>query len=208
MDLICPECMGTLELRDGGTARCKIHGGEFQVLFSRYTAAALSQAAQSGSSSIPEGCGDIRCVQHPHIHATGQCKSCGAFMCNTCAFELPGGIKICPTCATSPKTTISPKRKKALVSSFVLAIWCTAVMGALMGGLFRPMITDEASQQALGMLLIFILLVPSIIGTALGVSSMERRMNNTMAMWIATIWNGLILVGFILLMIIGIMKGG
>ena len=128
-------------------------------------------------------------------------------MCDTCKFELPGGIHICPSCATTTRTTINPKRKKMLIGSFALAVWCTLVMGAMMAGAFRSMVTDKVSEQAFGLLLMFILVIPSIIGLALGVSSMDRRLPNTIAMWIATVWNGLILGGFILLMIIGILKG-
>ncbi len=95
-----------------------------------------------------------------------------------------------------------------LIGSFVLAVWCTLVMGALMGGLFQNMVTDKASENAFGYLITLILLIPSIIGLALGCSSMDRRLPNTIAMWIATVWNGLILAGFLLLMVIGLMKGG
>lgn len=129
-------------------------------------------------------------------------------MCNTCAFDVPGGIKICPACATAPRTAVSPRRKKLLIGSFALAVWCTLVMGTLLSGAFKGMATDKTEQDALGMLLSFLLLIPSIIGLALGVSSMDRRLPNTMSMWIATAWNGLILAGFILLMIIGLMMGG
>jgi len=128
-------------------------------------------------------------------------------MCDTCKFELPGGIQICPSCATTPRTTLSPKRKKMLIGSYALAAWCTLVMGALFAGVFQAMGKDKAAEQALGILLMFILLGPAIVGVALGVGVMDRRLPNTMAMWIATVWNGLILGGFILLMIVGILSG-
>jgi len=156
--------------------------------------------ATAPSLPLPEG---VRCVQHPHLAATGQCKSCGAFMCGTCAFQLPGGIQVCPACAISPQAKLSPKRKKMLIGSFVMASWCTLVLAALMGGLLSAFAQDEAGEQALGMILFLLVLAPSIIGVALGVSSMERRLENTAPMWIATVWNGLILGAFLLLMIYG-----
>ena len=70
------------------------------------------------------------------------------------------------------------------------------------------MATNKEDQQALGLLLMFILIAPSVIGVSLGISVMDRRLPNTIAMWIATAWNGLILGGFILLMIVGMLKRG
>lgn len=128
-------------------------------------------------------------------------------MCDTCKFDLPGGFVLCPHCATTPKTTLSPKRKKMLVASYALAVWCTIVMAAMFGGVFRGMAEDKAGEAAIGVLLSFLLLGPSIVGLALGIGVMDRRLNNTMAMWIAVAWNGLILGAFILLMIIGIFSG-
>lgn len=128
-------------------------------------------------------------------------------MCSTCTFDLPGGIKLCPTCATAtPK--LSPKRKKLLIASYVLAVWCTIMMAGLFGGIFSGFVTDKESQELFGLLLMVLLPLPSLIGVALAVSSMDRRLPNTIAMWIATAWNGIILTGFILLIIAGIAKGG
>jgi hypothetical protein len=256
--------MGLLESRDGHTARCLTHGGQFQVLFLRQpppprdpnvppvVLAPNAMCANHPSVSAVYACGDcgkaicgtcafdqpdggklcpscaqrratdgppiaaaaprlaagLRCVQHPHLQATAQCKSCGAFMCDTCKFDLPGGISVCPTCATTPRTNLSPKRKKMLIGSYALALWCTLVMGALLSGAFARSVKTKADQQALGLLLTLLLLGPSITGLALGVGTMDRRLHNTMAMWIAAIWNGMILAGFILLMIIGLMSGG
>ena len=221
MNLLCPDCLGTLESSDGGTARCTTHGGLYQVLFTRQPLALPPRSASLKPPILAEGAtcaqhpsvaaayaciccstpicqvcdfaqpdgshwcpncahkaavspppilsdppaqpqlaAGMHCVQHPHLPATGQCKVCGAFMCGTCAFDLPGGIKVCPTCATTPQTALSPKRKKMLLGSYALAIWCTVVMGAMFAGLFRNMITDKASQQAVGMLLMIILLAP------------------------------------------------
>jgi hypothetical protein len=263
MELLCPECLGTLESRDGQTARCTTHGGEFEILFARHLFAAppldpnappviLAEGAccvqhpsvaaayackdcgaaicatcdftqADGSHLCPNCAGrravsgpppiitkpviasDARCVQHPHLQATARCKTCGAFMCDTCAFDLPGGIKICPTCATAPRSSLSPKRKRFLLGSYAMAVWCTFMMGALFAGAFKGMARTKEDQQALGVFLMLLLLAPSIVGLALAASSMDRRLPNTIAMWIAAVWNALILGGFILLMIAGLL---
>jgi hypothetical protein len=153
--------------------------------------------------AMPEG---ARCVQHPNSPAAAKCKLCGGFMCSTCTFDLPGGIKLCPTCATAPPK-LSPKRKKFLIGSYALAVWCTIVMAALFGGMFRGFVQDSESRELFGMVLLLMLPVPSLIGLSLGVSSMDKRLPNSIAMWIATVWNGVILAGFIMLIILGMTKG-
>ena len=35
MELLCPECLGPLVTRDGRTATCTLHGGEYRILFLR-----------------------------------------------------------------------------------------------------------------------------------------------------------------------------
>ncbi len=42
------------------------------------------------------------CVNHPAVTAMYWCNSCGATICETCAFKYAGGVVVCPTCATSP----------------------------------------------------------------------------------------------------------
>jgi hypothetical protein len=265
MELLCPECLAPLESRDGRTARCTTHGGEYQILFLRSPLPAPprdgnapppvlaegAMCAQHASISASYACNDcgtpicgtcafdepdgshlcpdcarrrstfgpprttaappvppgVCCVQHPGLPATAQCKTCGAFLCDTCKFELSGGMCVCPSCATTPRTQLSPKRKKMLIGSYALALWCTVVIGALFAGVFREMAATKEGEQALGLLFMLILLGPSIVGVSLGVGVMDRRLPNTIAMWLATAWNGLILGGFILLMIVGIMKG-
>jgi hypothetical protein len=87
-------------------------------------------------------------------------------------------------------------------------VWCTIMMAGLFGGMFRGFVTDKESRELFGLVLMLLLPLPSLIGVALAVSSMDRRLPNTIAMWIATAWNGIILAGFILLIIAGIAKGG
>jgi len=147
----------------------------------------------------------VHCVQHPHLAATAQCKSCGGFMCDTCKFELPGGIVICPTCAANPRTSLTGKQKLKLIGSYAAAIWCTLVMGAMFAGAFRSLAKDPGGEQALGFLLMIILLAPAIAGVSLGVASM-RRHATPISVWIATIWNSVILGGFLLLCIVGLMS--
>lgn len=169
------------------------------------TAQALSPPViTTAAVAIPEG---VHCVQHPNSRAVAKCKLCGGFMCNTCTFDLPGGIKLCPACATAtPK--LSPKRKKLLIASYVIAVWCTILFISVFSGGFRGLATDKESQQFIGLLVMLLLPLPCLIGVALSVSSMERRVPNSMAMWIATTWNGIILGSFLLWMIINMAKGG
>jgi hypothetical protein len=57
------------------------------------------------------------------------------------------------------------------------------------------------------MLILLFVPLPSLIGVALGVSTMERRSPNSIAMWIATVWNGLIVAAFVLVFMLGMIKG-
>jgi hypothetical protein len=156
--------------------------------------------APPAAPALPAG---IHCVQHANLPATAQCQGCGAFLCDTCKFELSDGLCLCPVCATTPRTTLSPKRRKMLIGSYALAVWGTLVLGALMGGAFRGMITSKDDEQAFGLILLLLLLPAAIAGVSLGVGIMNRRSPNSIAVWIATLWNAAVLGLFIMLCIIG-----
>jgi hypothetical protein len=162
------------------------------------TRRALNPAA--APAAIPQG---VRCVQHPNVAATAQCYSCRGYMCATCAFSLPGGFQVCPTCATTTKRPLSSKRKKLLVGSYACAIWCSLIMVALLAGLFQTLGKTQGGEAAVGLIMSLFLLAPSITGLALAVGAMDRRLSNSFAMWGAAIWNGLILGVFVLMMIVG-----
>ncbi|HLG16300.1 MAG TPA: hypothetical protein VJH03_17605 [Blastocatellia bacterium] len=53
------------------------------------------------------------------------------------------------------------------------------------------------------MVLGLLIFAPSIAGTAMAVSAFDRRLVNPPAIWVATIWNGVVLAALILLSIIG-----
>jgi uncharacterized membrane protein len=259
MQLICPECMGTLETVDGQKARCTTHGGEFQILFSTWKPAtpapvtgsdaapaplapgvmcvrhpnvsAAFACARCGAavcslcmlpdeagaatcldcyvrkpepatSSIPAG---MHCVQHPKVPATRQCKSCGAYMCETCDFVFPGNLHLCPSCAAAPKRKLSSRRKSLLIWSYVLASIATVGLALVLSGVFEEMASTPAGETAAGYLFSIIVLVPSLIGMALGFSAIDRRFSNPMSVWVATIWNVVIGVGFVVLCVVGLM---
>jgi hypothetical protein len=266
MELLCPECLASLESGDGQTARCATHGGQFEILFLRsplpapprdpnapaFTLAAGAMCAQHASvpasclcadcgtpmcgtcafvepdgsqlchvcarrratcgppqsPAVPQMPADVRCVQHAHLPATAQCQTCGAFMCDTCKFEVPGGICICPACATTPRTELSPKRKKMLIGCYALAIWCTLATAALFAGVFKNTVRNEVDEQVLGVALLIFIVGPAIAGVSLGVGVMNRRSPNSIAVWLGIIWNAVILGGYVLLCIVGLMKGG
>jgi hypothetical protein len=149
---------------------------------------------------VPEG---ARCVQHPHLQATQQCKSCGAFMCATCDFALPGGIHVCPACAAAPKTDLSPRRKKLVAGSFALAVWSTIGLAILFSGALANTVRSKEDEQALGLALMLLVMLPAIIGMTLGFSAVDRRLTNPAILWVAAIWNTVLLGGFLLLCIIG-----
>jgi B-box zinc finger protein len=264
MELICPECMGTLETKDGQSARCLTHGGEYRILFSHWEppappqieeppemkfvltpgavcfqhrtvpaafvcddcgtplcttcifelpggvrlcadcanrrAASGQRAASAPISTLPVG---VRCVQHPLVQATQQCKLCGAFMCTTCDFTMMGGIHVCPTCATAPRTTLSSRRKGLLIGAYALAGVATFGMALVMSGALADMARTKEGETMLGLLFTFIVLIPAVIGMALGFSAIDRRLANPLSVWVAAIWNVIMVVAFLLLSLIG-----
>lgn len=149
------------------------------------------------------------CAQHPSVSATGQCKSCGAFMCGTCAFTMPGGYLVCPACVTAaPSKGLSPKRKKLLIGSYGAAVFASLTLvfiAAISAGAFGET-KGPGYNEAIGVIMMFFFLGPAITGFALGLSARDRRLHNSVAIWIPTVWNGIYVGVFILLMFVGIIS--
>ncbi|MBN1918371.1 MAG: hypothetical protein JW889_10700 [Verrucomicrobia bacterium] len=87
--------------------------------------------------------------------------------------------------------------------SYVLAIWCTLGLAVLFSGLLAEQVETEKDLQALGVVIWWLIMVPSLIGTALSVSTFDRRLGNPPSVWVAAIWNGLILGALAITTIIG-----
>jgi len=141
-----------------------------------------------------------KCRQHRQVAAVQVCQNCGDAMCATCDFLLPGNLHLCPICATAAPGAMSSKRKKMLIGSFALGIWCTVMFSAILGGAFRE--AARESRVALGFVFTLLLLLPAAYGVVLGVNAKGRH-TGSIAAWAAILWHGLIIGAFVLLALIG-----
>ena len=146
------------------------------------------------------------CRWHPNTQAVQICKACGAAMCQTCDFVFPGNLHLCPACATAPQQGLTGKRRAYLIWSYVLAVWATVVLAFIMSGALADSVQTEEDAMALGVAMLLLILVPAIIGTALGSAAM-RRNSKPISVWVATIWNAVLIGAHILLCIIGSFSG-
>lgn len=166
---------------------------------------AVSGAAGAAISTIaPAG---RRCQRHPEVAAAFLCRTCGASMCPTCDFVFPGNIHLCPTCATSTRRPMSSKRKALVGWALGMAAWSTIGMVLMFSGLLAREFTNEKDLQAFGVLIGALVGLPSLIGGGLGISSLDRRLGNPPIVWVTAIWNILLLSVWLLLVIIGSLKG-
>ena len=141
------------------------------------------------------------CALHPEVKTSRRCAGCGAHICETCDFSLPGHIHICPTCAMNSPTGLSSSRKKLVIASILLAIWATVGFTlALIGGL------ASVDPKVSGFVELLLILAPSTIGFGLGWSAQESRLQNPVAVWIAILWNALIMFPYLFL--VGVQLAG
>jgi len=148
----------------------------------------------------------IMCVQHAKVQATQQCRRCGGFMCPTCDFAFPDDVHFCPTCVSKSEDGLSPRRKKLMVWSYVLAAWSTVGMTCLMSGAMSGIARTKEDQTALGLVLLVFVLGPAITGLSLGVTAKRKQGGNPAPLWIAIIWNAILVASFVLIMVIGLTK--
>jgi hypothetical protein len=103
----------------------------------------------------------------------------------------------------NPKTGLSPKRKKMVTWSYVIAAWTTVWMAILL--FTSAFVADDAiEEELLGHALTLLVLVPSIAGFSLSLGARDRRRKVSVPMLVSIIWNGLILFGFLALCLIGL----
>lgn len=145
------------------------------------------------------------CVQHPNVMSVARCQSCGVGSCRTCDFVFPGNLHYCPVCVASATNKLSPRRKKYLIAAYILAAWSSLGFVGFLGGAAAGL-TEAMGTGMLGMLFLLLVGLPAIIGTATGMSARRPGGPNSIAVWIALVWNALVLGGMVLLIIIGNLK--
>ena len=90
---ICPDCMGDLQMVDSQSAKCLVHGGVYQILFSRIPPPIVPAEAKSHELAP-----DALCSKHPKVTATVACNRCGIPICETCTFQRASGRQVCLDC--------------------------------------------------------------------------------------------------------------
>ena len=97
--------------------------------------------------AAPDGTA-VRCHAHPNVEATARCAVCRKPVCSTCAFVFADRTVACPTCATSEPETFTPRRRRMMIGSYVLAAVVTAFYGLLFTGMLFS--SDRAYTETEG----------------------------------------------------------
>ncbi len=93
-----------------------------------------------------------------------------------------------------------------MIWSYVLATWSTVGMTCLVSGAMSGMARTKEDQTALGWVLIIFVLGPAITGLSLGVTAKRKQASNPATLWIAIIWNAVLVASYVVLTLIGLSK--
>lgn len=193
---ICQTCAFT---QPNGTVCCPSCVTSASIPPASRAAAALSAMA-GGVSYLATAPPGSRCQRHPESAAVHLCENCRAPICATCDFSFSGGIHLCPTCAVTPSQGLTGNRKTLVGVAFALATWATIGIAILFSGWAQT--AGEAAVTVLGMAVA----IPAIIGGGVGIACFERRLGNPPVVWVAAIWNIILLTMTVLLAIVGSLK--
>ncbi|HVR39214.1 MAG TPA: hypothetical protein VMU84_08955 [Thermoanaerobaculia bacterium] len=173
----CPMCSTVNAPNAGQCAGC----GRLFGIFDPPPAPAYVSAPPSG----------LKCAQHPESPVASQCRGCSSGMCVACDFVVAGGIHFCPDCIDNAgDDEMSPRRKKFVVISLLLAIYCTIMFFLLLSGaLYSAFGGTPSSARFLGVFAMYGIYVPAIIGAGLGWSAHEPHLKNTTLLWTVAGWN-------------------
>ncbi len=164
---------------------------------------AAGPSTDTSGSVIPTRELDSFCVSHPDVLAVAECSQCGTPVCSTCVFTYPGNLHLCPSCATNPVTKMSKSRKMLALFSIALGMWSIVLTAAVFAGLLQSM--AEKGEDAFGVFLMLIVIIPSVIGIGLGVSAREKNRSNSGILWVGIISNAIVLCLWIFLIIVGLL---
>jgi len=164
----------------------------------------VTKKDSASGASVPEAqkvAEGVMCVNHPGVQAMVQCKICRTAVCATCDFTFPGNLHFCPKCVIFEGEGLSSKRKKMLIWSCVSAVFASFFLVAFFGA--ASGLRNEMGMVGALAVLGFLVIAASVTGTGLGFSAINKRQKNPMLLWMAAIWN-LIIVGiYVLMSIIG-----
>ncbi|MHB9133172.1 MAG: hypothetical protein ACYDBB_19050 [Armatimonadota bacterium] len=220
MYMICPDCRGTMVALNEKKARCTMHGGQYDILFSRVTLVTPPLAPSEDDAVSSEGLNQqklttlappgLMCMWHPTVTATQCCQGCGALICSVCDFPTPQGGHVCPVCITKPASALADSRKKyqsLLIWGYVLPGFVTIMLVVLV--VLAVVMGDNGSAlEVIGTLMGLSVPIPALIGIGLSVAALDKHSPYHGAAWGALIWNGILLSIFVLLVIIGSVSGG
>lgn len=147
----------------------------------------------------------VPCAKHPAVTAVARCHSCTIAICATCDFVSPGGFHLCPACALNPNPRVSSKRKKMVWWSVGLAVLAVATFSASMTMIFANP-RDKATLEGANIFLMLGFFI-AVVGLGLGLAARDRRFKTPVAAWIGIVGNGAIVAIFLLLSLVGSLKG-
>jgi len=143
------------------------------------------------------------CQNHPQVAAVQRCMRCSARICGVCDFAFPGEIHLCPRCVTATAGSLSPGRKGMMIGAYIAAATATLTFAAF---IFAAASGAFGGASEVVAIVVFVFLIACIAtGLGLGFGTIDRQLNNPISLWIAAIWNGVLALGFVLMMIVGLM---
>jgi hypothetical protein len=131
----------------------------------------------------------LKCQQHPAVDAVARCGVCSSGVCATCDF-LIASIHVCPKCIDSAyEEKLSPHRRHLAIGAIILAIYCTLLSVFTLTGMLYRLMGNTLESPVYGYFVMFLVYLPSAVGTVLAFCAYERRLINTNLIWAALVWN-------------------
>lgn len=186
----CPACDAPNPLT---AQRCNVCRESFTLM-------SLTARRRPPATPLP----DVLCTQHPEVQAVTRCRICSKGVCALCDFLLPGNVHVCPACLEKePSDEISLRRVRLMIGADVIAAYCTVMFVLLFSGtLHRAFGNSPEANMIIGNGILW----PAVIGVVVSLIAVDRRLRNSMGIWVAVVWNSINMGLYLLLIIIGLAR--